>query len=34
MKYKTFFNHFTLPSPPLTAKLKSLHGVSMGQLPS
>ena len=37
MKYKSFpapfFNHFFQPSSPPIAKLKSLHGVSSGQLP-
>ena len=28
-----FFKHFIQPSPPPTAKLQVLHGVSMGQLP-
>ena len=36
MKYKSFsapfFNHFIEPSLPLISKLKSLHGVSKGQL--
>ena len=37
MKYKhfpaPFFNYFIQPSPPATAKLKSLHGVLRDQLP-
>ena len=36
MKYEhfsaPFFNHFTQPSPPTIAKLKSLHGALRGQL--
>ena len=37
MKYQhfpaPFFNHFIQPSPPLIAKLKSLHVALRGQLP-
>ena len=37
MKNKHFpapsFNHFTQPSPPTIAKLKSVHSVLRGQLP-
>ena len=37
MKYKhfpaLFFKHFIQPTPPINAKLKSLHGVLKGQLP-